>query len=415
MKGECQLNNIVFFLNKYTSKNDSRCVTIAYKSGYRNGGRFLIKTILFDVDGVLLSEEHYFDASALTVWEMLISYNYLALSPEEFKTDYTNDEIKAIRQHVFENDHTLKFMKSRGLNANWDMIYLSFCHQLIHLLSQIKEYEFDKINQWCQAPINRETLLEIGRVMSNYQVKMDFGLFVEEFKRSEATKQELLSYLNQLAFEKLGVETSVFLKGELWSVCEHVSQEWYVGDEHVFASTGRPSVQKGKIGFLANETTLAPKEDIAGLFQFLTSSGFTIGIGTGRPELETMQPFQHLDWMRYFEERRIITADEVLKAEQRLPEQQSLSKPHPFTYIMGLKGKETSVEECLQTPLPLTNGEEVLVVGDSLADLLAARQLGCQFAAVLTGLSGKASRSDFEKNKADYILDTVLDVKEILI
>ena len=71
---------------------------------------------------------------------------------------------------------------------------------------------------------------------------------------------------------------------------------------------------------------------------------------------------------------------------------------------MGLKGRETSVKTCLRTPLPIENGEEVLVVGDSLADLLAARQMGCQFAAVLTGLSGKDARSDFEKHEADYIL-----------
>lgn len=374
----------------------------------------MVKTILFDVDGVLLSEEHYFDASALTVWEMLISKNYLGLLPEKFKTDYTAAEIKEIREHVFENDQVLKFMKSRGLNANWDMIYLSFSHQLIYLLSQIKEHEFEKINKWCQAPINRDTLLEMGKVLNDYDLKMDFSIFLEDFKKSDATKQELLNYLNRLAMEKLGVETSIFLKGELWSVCEHVSQEWYVGDEHVLASTGRPSVQTGKKGFLANETTLASQEKISELFQYLTTSGYTIGIGTGRPELETIQPFQHLNWLQYFDEKRIVTADEVLKAEQLLPETKSLSKPHPFTYIMGLKGKDTPALDCLNTVLPIENGEEVLVVGDSLADLLAARQLGCQFAAVLTGLSGKDARSEFEKHEADYILDSVLDIKGIL-
>ena len=374
----------------------------------------MIKTILFDVDGVLLSEEHYFDASALTVWELLISCSYLALTPENFKTDYNEKEIKQIRAHVFENDKVLKFMKSRGLNANWDMIYLSFSHQLIHLLSQIKETEFEKITNWCQAPINRETLLEIGRVLSNYHVTIDFNLFVEDFAKSEATKQELLSYLNELAKEKLGVETTIFNKGELWSICEHVSQEWYVGDEHVLASTGRTSVQTGKRGFLANETTLAPRDDISNLFQYLTKAGFTIGIGTGRPALETFQPFQHLNWLKHFDEKRIVTADEVLLAEKELPEWKSLSKPHPYTYVMALKGKGASVQECLNTVLPIENGEEILVVGDSLADLLAARQLGCQFAAVLTGLSGKDARSEFEQHQADYILDSVLDLKRIL-
>lgn len=374
----------------------------------------MINTILFDVDGVLLSEEHYFDASALTVWEMLISPNYLGLEPMQFKTDYNDEEIQEIRELVFENDKVLKFMKSRGLNANWDMIYLSFSHQLIHLLSQIKDTELEKIKNWCQAPIDRETLVEMGKVLSNYHVKLDFSLFEQEFARSEATKQELFSYLNELASEKMGVATSIFNKGELWSVCEHVSQEWYVGDEHVFASTGRPSVQHGKKGFLANETTLAPRQEIDELFQFLNSSGYMIGIGTGRPELETIQPFQHLDWLKQFDENRIVTADDVLKAELELPERMSLSKPHPFTYIMGLLGKETPIQACLNTRLPLENAETVLVVGDSLADLLAARKLGSQFAAVLTGLSGKDARGDFEKHKADYILDTVLDLKRIL-
>ncbi|MEH7414425.1 HAD hydrolase-like protein [Neobacillus drentensis] len=374
----------------------------------------MINTVLFDVDGVLLSEEHYFDASALTVWEMLISSNYLALAPEQFKTEYTEAEINHIRGNVFQNDQVLKFMKSRGLNANWDMIYLSFGHQLIHLLSQIKEDEAANITQWLTKPINYETLRDIGTVLSQYQVELNFSLFVDEFSQSDATKQELFEYLNTLSREKLGVETSIFQKGELWSICEHVSQEWYVGDENVLASTGRPSVQTGKKGFLANETTLAPAQEIAALFQHLSSSGITIGIGTGRPDLETIQPFKHLNWLKYFDENRIITADEVSMAEQELTEPKSLSKPHPFTYIMGLKGKETSVLDCLNAHLPIQNGEEVLVVGDSLADLLAARQLGCQFAAVLTGLSGKDARQDFEKHEADYILDSVLDITTIL-
>ncbi len=375
----------------------------------------MIKFILFDVDGVLLSEEHYFDASALTVWEMLISEKYLGIAPDRFKTDYDTAEMKAIRELVFEKeDKVLKFMKSRGLNANWDMIYLSFSHQLIHLLSQVKDAEFGKIRKWCQAPINRETLLEIGRVLSNYPVKIDFSLFVEEFGRSLAVKQDMLDYLNELAREKLGVETSIFLKGELWSVCEHVSQEWYVGDEHVLESTGRPSVQTGKKGFLSNETTLAQKEEIRNLFQFLIGAGFEIGIGTGRPALETLQPFRHLNWLQYFDENRIVTADDVLRAEKEVSGRESLSKPHPFTYVYGIQRKEVSAEECLSITLPIKNADEVLIVGDSLADLLAARQMGCQFAAVLTGLSGNDARSEFEKHKADYILENVVDLKGIL-
>jgi phosphoglycolate phosphatase-like HAD superfamily hydrolase len=376
----------------------------------------MIKTVLFDVDGVLLSEEHYFDASALTVWELLISNHYLGLAPEKFKTDYSPAEIKAIRENVFgKNDEVLKLMKSRGLNANWDMIYLSFGHQLIHLLSQIRENEKDRIYDWLQGPIHRKMLLEIGKALHNYDVNLNFDSFVADFERSTETKQELFNYLNLLVKEKLGVHTEIFSGiSALWSVCEHVCQEWYVGDENVEKSTGRPSVQLGKKGFLANETTLADQTEIDALFTFLTESEVKIGIGTGRPELETIQPFHHLDWLRHFDSNHIVTADDVLKAEKELIERRSLSKPDPFTYIMGLKGRETSVEDCLNALLPIENGEDVLVVGDSLADLLAARKMGCQFAAVLTGLSGKDARSTFEKHEADYILDTVLDVRGII-
>lgn len=375
----------------------------------------MIKTILFDVDGVLLSEEHYFDASALTVWEMLISNHYLGLSPEQYKTNFTEHEIKAIREHVFQHDKVLKFQKSRGLNANWDMIYLTFGHQLIHLLSQIKDTEFERINEWLQKAIDREVLMEMGKTLNQYKVTPQFELFVADFQRSKATKQELFGFLNELAKEKLGVDTRIFKEqGALWSVCEHVSQEWYVGDENILASTGKPSVQRGKKGFLANETTLAAPEEISEVFQFLTKSGFKIGIGTGRPALETIEPFKHLDWLKHFDENHIVTADEVLKAEKEFPTVDPLSKPHPFTYIMGLYGKDTSAARCLQSELPIESGKEILIVGDSLADLLAARQMGCQFAAVLTGLSGKDARSDFEKHKADYILNSVLDLKEIV-
>ncbi|MED3564477.1 HAD family hydrolase, partial [Bacillus xiapuensis] len=188
----------------------------------------------------------------------------------------------------------------------------------------------------------------------------------------------------------------------------------YVGDENVLESTGRPSVQLGKEGFLANETTLAPKEEIAELFHFLKNSGYKIGIGTGRPALETLLPFKHLNWLQVFNQKHIVTADEVLVAEREFPQEGSLSKPHPYTYILAEQGKGASLADYLNTPLPLENGEEILVVGDSLADLLAARTLGCKFAAVLTGLSGKDARSEFEKHEADYILDSVLDVKNIL-
>lgn len=376
----------------------------------------MVQTILFDVDGVLLSEERYFDASALTVWELLYSENYLGIAPEKFKTSYSDEEIASIRKQVFEEaDQVLKFFKSRGLNANWDMIYIAFSYQLIHLLSQIKDQEHSQIVNWFKNEMDRKTLLEIKDVLKRYKLEIDFSKLLEDFKKFPQAKRELFIVLDKLAEEKLGVQSEIFKqKGSLWSICEHCSQEWYVGDKNILASTGRASVQTGKKGFLDDEKVLAKPEEIADLFQFLRESDISIGIGTGRPELETIEPFAALGWLDQFDVQHIVTADDVLKAENTRGSGISLSKPHPFTYLMALKGKGAKVDEILNQTLPIENGNEVLVVGDSLADLLAAQKMGCRFAAVLTGLSGKDARTEFEEHNAEIILDSVLDIKKLI-
>ncbi|MBS4220403.1 HAD family hydrolase [Bacillus sp. FJAT-49711] len=374
----------------------------------------MIKTVLFDVDGVLLSEERYFDASALTVWEILYSQNYLALNPEKYKVNYTDSEIENIRACVFENDLVLKFQKSCGLNANWDMIYITVAYQLIRFLEQIKESE--QVAKWVSKEIDRTVLQEIGKALAEKEIQLDFAALLDDFKQAERTKEGLFSHLDFLAKEKLGVEKTVFGEiGELWSTCEHVSQEWYVGDQHVLASTGRPSVQTGKEGFLSSEKVLAPAADISELFDSLKKAGVTIGIGTGRPELETIEPFKYLGWLTHFDVNYIVTADDVLNAERSIPEMTGLSKPNPFTYVKALSGKTKTDLECIKEKMPIPKGKETLVVGDSFADLLAARKMGCTFAAVLTGLSGKDAREEFEKHNADYILDSVLDIKDLVL
>src|SRR5690606_17175761 len=150
--------------------------------------------------------------------------------------------------------------------ANWDMIYLTVAYQLVRLLEQVNNSE--QVAQWVTNEINRDVLLEIGKSLTEIEIKLDFAAFLDDFKDSERTKEGLFSHLDYLAKEKLGVEKTVFAGiGELWSTCEHVSQEWYVGDNHVLASTGRPSVQTGKKGFLSAEKVLAPAEEIASLFE----------------------------------------------------------------------------------------------------------------------------------------------------
>ncbi|WP_126427382.1 HAD family hydrolase [Brevibacillus marinus] len=373
----------------------------------------MIKTILFDVDGVMLSEERYFDGSALTVWELLHSPRYLALPGDAFTPSPDEETIRRVRRTVFADDEVLNFIKSRGINSNWDMVFLAFSYQLIRICEQLKHAHAEQVKDLLRGQINQAKLQELGQLLSpDHPVALDYAAFTADFAKGNAQKAELLTYLNQIAKERCGVETDIFSRNsQLWKLCQETFQEWYLGDERVAASIGRETAQPGKKGFLTDEIPIVEPAKLREVLLKLKEKGITLGIGTGRPTIETHVPLAELNLLDLFDPDRVVTASHVLEAEAAYPDQAPLAKPHPYCYLRGLLGLKTDIREALFHQLPIPHGEEVLIVGDSLADLLAARAIGCRFAATLTGLSGEAARSKFEQERADYILR---DVSEIL-
>jgi phosphoglycolate phosphatase-like HAD superfamily hydrolase len=164
---------------------------------------------------------------------------------------------------------------------------------------------------------------------------------------------------------------------------------------------------------LEQEIPLAEPEEIRELLKGLSAKGVTLGIGTGRSFLETKVPFQAMEFFSLFDAEHIATATDVIAAEEAYPERAPLGKPEPYTYVKAYLGKGAGIGECLALALPLPNGKDVLIVGDSVADLMAARKMGCDFAATLTGLTGQAARRKFEELGADYILNDVTELKKI--
>lgn len=375
----------------------------------------MFSLILFDVDGVLLSEERYFDATALTVWELLYSPNYLNLSGDRFDPRPNERKIREIRREVFANDRILDFMKSRGINSNWDMVYLSFAHQLLCLLEQALPDHRSEAIEIASRPIGPESFSRIARLFNETRPQVDFERFLIDYADTTVEKQALLTHLNELARSKLGVETNSFYAASpLWQRCYETFQEWYLGDDLVADDIGRPSAQPGKTGFLNDEIPIVPPKEMAATFSTLREKGIALGIGTGRPAIETVIPLREMELLDYFDSDRIITASDVLEAEERYPDYAPLSKPQPFCYIKGWLGKQASVPECVELPLPVEGAEKLLIVGDSVADLMAAQSIGCRFAAVLTGLSGQDARDEFEELGADYILKDAREVVRLV-
>lgn len=377
----------------------------------------MIQSILFDVDGVFLSEERCFDASALSVWELLHAPHFLGIQPSLFTDAPSEDQIQQIRNEVFQENRVLDWMKTRGINSNWDMVYLVFGAQLFLLLKRFYEVDADRVKQVLRQPVTEDVLLELRDWISQSQITFTprYDQFIGLFQGEELEKHELLTYYNQLAEKWFGVSIELFSRNSsLWELGRSVYQEWYLGSRRYEQTEGEKARNARKQGFLEQEIPLADPEKIGSMLGQLKEQGITLGIGTGRPHLETEVPLETLGLYSYFDPRHIVSASDVIRAEEAYPDQAPLGKPHPYTYLKAYLGRETPDEVCFSTPLPLADRQKILIVGDSVADYLAAEKLGCRFAATLTGLTGKKARKKFEELQADYILDDVTQLISLL-
>ncbi|MCL6625382.1 HAD family hydrolase [Alicyclobacillus shizuokensis] len=380
--------------------------------------------ILFDIDGVMLSEERYFDASALAVYELLASPQYLRLTftgMPGFGVRPDDETVSEIRARVFHEDEFLRFIKGRGVNANWDMVYLQFVAVLAAVADSLPaEARMAWLPQELPVPsagsaamtdasARRTALVEALRQFVAAAPTMAEGVFRNYTRLFEHCrgKDDLFSVCRRVLEPILGDAAQA-----VWDLGKDVFQEWYLGD--VYGGPAWHGQPAGKAGYLEQERPVVPPDEFRDLLDDVLSRGMRIGIATGRPRLETEVPLRSFDWLSRFDRNRVTTASEVLEAQALRPGQ-PLSKPHPFSYLRSYLG-ESDLEAVLDTPLPLPEpeGRRVLIVGDSVADALAARAMGCHFAAVLTGLDGADARRSFASLGCNYVLNNVLELKQVL-
>lgn len=70
----------------------------------------------------------------------------------------------------------------------------------------------------------------------------------------------------------------------------------------------------------------------------LKERGYHLAIATGRPRTETLVPFESLGLKAFFSDNHIVTASDVIEAENEYPDFIPLGKPNPFCYIATLYG-----------------------------------------------------------------------------
>src|SRR5215469_4353940 len=98
--------------------------------------------IIFDLDGVITSEEAYWDAAGLTLYELCYSPRYWGLSrsassiDRQFLPPETAQDSRSISRNILPESDILA-LKGRSINSNWDTCYVAVCLHLIELLQLV--------------------------------------------------------------------------------------------------------------------------------------------------------------------------------------------------------------------------------------------------------------------------------------
>ena len=327
-----------------------------------------IDKIVFDMDGVITSEYDYWEAAALTVYELLYSYKYYGVGNIDRK--WCHDNLEMIYDTVFCGGKTVRAVKKLGVNTNWDLAYVVFCVAK-YLDPEVTTFEQSHFDAVC--------------------------MFIENIK---IEAPELYTGVEGLIATAVKAEPGDFKRaeGKLWKQLIDVFQLWFHGDGEI------PGIKE-------REKPLLPLEKIKDTLGALKNNGFRLGIGTGRPADEIIFPLKMWGLYDYFDSELFCSYDQVAEAEKELNPDTPLAKPHPYVFLKAAFGDKYSNAELCGGAVTPQMTERCLVVGDAPSDMMSAQAGGFKFAAVLTGISGEDGRKYYEDNNSDMILDSVLDLK----
>lgn len=380
--------------------------------------------IIFDLDGVITSEEAYWDCAGLTLHELLFSPRYWNVSnATAYRPASSAEESRELSRKTLPEWLILSF-KARALNSNWDTCYAAVCLHLIDLLTRLPErarlLPLDPSSAAWTAELR--TQLTMARVAESWDITplhrawrerhpFDLPVFhgatgLELFERMDAYASEVL---------KLPV-TGVFSRSKpFWRFCQNLFQEWLLGDALYTRTHGHPPAQSDKPGCLFFEEPLLPVEDVRAALEKLLAAGYTLGVASGRVYQEAAKPLEKYDLLRYFDGQHMGTYNLVTRAEKELRARGNtlmLGKPHPFHFQAAVNWEQALQSVLSDTPEPLDT--PFIVVGDSTSDILGGLAAGALTVAVLTGARSPEARELLLKSGPDFVIEDMTKLPELM-
>jgi phosphoglycolate phosphatase-like HAD superfamily hydrolase len=384
--------------------------------------------IIFDLDGVITSEEAYWDAAGLTLHELLFSPHYWGLDRSKLSVDgmyhpaKTSQESRLISRNVFPESNILA-LKGRAINSNWDTCYVTVCLHLIALLRVLP----DRSSVLPLEPWKESWLARFRELIGSIDGFGDYIAVTFPWRRKhpllidlEAVFDdpifhgyiglELINRLDAFASKALNVPISnVFSRhSPFWEFCRNIFQEWYLGDVLYTETYGHASIQSGKPGCVSYEKPLLPSEQIRASLETLRAQGYLLGFATGRVYMEATYPLKMYGLLEYFSDQHISTYDNVEHAEAILRnrgDQTLLSKPHPFPFLVAKDRNHAENDN---------KSQGFVVVGDSTSDILGGRAAGALTVAVMTGAHTSEARTLLAQSNPDFTIEDMTKLPHLL-
>lgn len=344
-----------------------------------------INTLIFDMDGVITTEEKYWACVRLTFWEVVTH----ALGLADSLPNPIHDEQARL---TILPDTLIYALKSRAVNSNWDITYMVAC---LYMASMPGARAYS-----AKSPDDLYDTLRTQR-----PAPADWPDALETFlTQTDATGRVLIDQTGHYAMLALGITQPGLMdnEGALWQDLNRRFQRFYTGE--ALRSYGGVPLQDG---------TVLPPDQLHRTLRALRESGFVLGSATGRPMSELLDGLVGLGLLDYFDLARMGTYDKVFEAERALT-QTGLAKPHPYSLLYALYPDKTPTE--LTDPSLVAQARpHVAMIGDSTSDIVMAKAAGCYAVGVLTGVRGAAAKHTREGLLRDAGADVILtDISELV-
>ncbi len=354
-----------------------------------------LELLVFDLDGVITSEQKYWNTARLTVWEMLCQPHYLGLA-EHFGSGLTNPDLVLEQGEAVIDTDFITELKNRAVNSNWDLTFFVVSLQIVAILAQMNPVDLLVVQE-------EENLIEqleaIGYLCKKQTIDQNHSQQIIQKFWQESTDFKgtaVQDYVPIFAQKILGQNLELFRShSELWQLCYKNFQAWYEGQQ----------------GYqLPDDETVLPVVEIKRVLGKLAQH-YKLAIATGRPRNETIEPLTKLGLIEYFDAQLIVTYDEVLEAEKLVDIK--LGKPHPFIVLKAIYPDQTDAE---LIQLSENFHPRVAYIGDAASDVAAAKAAGCWSIGVLTGFGTdlEYKRKLLEKIGCDYIVANVAALLDLL-